>query len=168
MALQSETDLYKSRHASRWTNTSDELLLKCWGHQWCWPCLREGPCSWCPVTSTCVPNPYRPQVLAPFYDADICPLWSERWEVRTQPLGCHVSTITIMTCVVSVVSTFVFVGLVAACFRLAKWARPKWKARTSDWWKVWLYYKRGWWKTWRLELRDKAPRRSAENDPLLG
>jgi len=65
-----------------------------------------------PESSTCVPNTSKIQILAPIGNPDICPLWSERWELRTRPLGCHISTITFLTCIVSVLSTFVVILLI--------------------------------------------------------
>ncbi|KAF7867410.1 hypothetical protein EAF04_005493 [Stromatinia cepivora] len=73
--------------------SSDDLLYKCWGHQDCLDCLPKGPCSWCPVSSTCAPNTSPMQILAPVLNIDICPLWSERWELRARPFSCHVSTV---------------------------------------------------------------------------
>lgn len=99
-------------------------------------------------------------------NADICPLWSERWELRTKGLGCHVSTITLFTCVVSVVSTFLVVGLVVLGVGFGKWVRGKWRGRGDDWWRVW--------RGWRLRLvdvgrgRERGKGRDEETTPLLG
>jgi Lon protease-like protein len=50
--------------------------------------------------------------MAPAYNEDICPHWAERWEIRTQPLGCQVSTITSLTAIVTIFSTIVGVLLI--------------------------------------------------------
>ncbi|KAH6898983.1 hypothetical protein B0T10DRAFT_125683 [Thelonectria olida] len=89
-----------------------EHLLRCWSRQTCDGCLNTAQCSWCPFTWSCVPNSHAFPALAPAYDENICPHWAERWEIRTRPLGCQVSTITSLTAIVSVLSTLVFIGLV--------------------------------------------------------
>jgi len=124
---------------------------------------------------TCIPNLSTLQILAPITNADICPLWSERWEVRTRGLGCHVSTITLLTCVVSVVSTFLVIGLVALAFRVGKWVGEKWKGKEEGWWKFWRWeawrwrrwgvWKFEWARGWRVRLVDV--RRDEERTPLL-
>jgi hypothetical protein len=124
---------------------------------------------------TCIPNLSKIHILAPITNADICPLWSERWEVRTRGLGCHVSTITLLTCVVSVVSTFLVMGLVVLGFRIGRWVGKKWKGRQQEWWKVyrweaWRFWQWGVWrfewaKGWRVRLVDV--RVDEERTPLL-
>ena len=53
-----------------------------------------------------MPNLAGVPILAPITSDSICPLGpKERWELRCRPLGCAVSTTTLLTCVVSVVST---------------------------------------------------------------
>ncbi|KAK3942176.1 hypothetical protein QBC46DRAFT_406639 [Diplogelasinospora grovesii] len=78
----------------------DKHLLRCWKQQNCGDCLGEYDRSWCPF------------LLAPAYDDDVCPHWAERWEIRTHPFGCQVSTITSLTGIISILSTLVFVLLV--------------------------------------------------------
>jgi len=148
--------------------TSDDLLRLCWSHQECWNCLSLPRCSWCPTTSSCVPNTSRISIFAPVYNADICPLWSERWELRSRPLGCHVSTITLLTSAVSVLSTFLVIGVVAIAIKMARQIHVAWKARSDGWWKVWKFYHPGWWRGWRLRLVDITEPRSLEERPLLG
>lgn len=63
-------------------------------------------------TWSCVPNSHRVPFLAPAYEDQICPAASEQWELRTQPLGCSVSSITALTAIVSVASTLVFMLLI--------------------------------------------------------
>ncbi|KAI1820348.1 hypothetical protein F4861DRAFT_72267 [Xylaria intraflava] len=91
----------------------DAHLLRCWAIQDCQGCLGQPDCSWCPFSWTCVPNSHRIQFLAPVWDGDnTCPHWAERWEIRTRPLGCHVSTITTLTSLVTIAWTLLFVLLV--------------------------------------------------------
>jgi len=147
----------------------DDLLHLCWKHQECWGCLEESPCSWCPTSSTCVPNNAKIKILAPIFDADnVCPLWSEGWELRASPLGCHVSTITLLTCIISVLSTFVVIGLIAIVFKASQAIQRQWKTRSEDWWRVWKHYPHGWYKGWRLKLVDVRAWKSNEERPLLG
>ncbi len=66
----------------------------------------------------------------------------------------------------SVVSTFVVVGLVVLGFGFGRLVRGKWKGRRKDWWRVW--------RGWRLRLVDVRSRRrrgkgrDEERTPLLG
>ncbi|PSS27930.1 hypothetical protein M430DRAFT_160727 [Amorphotheca resinae ATCC 22711] len=146
----------------------DDLLHVCWPHQECSSCLKQGPCSWCPTSSTCVPNMYKIHLLAPISNADICPLWSERWELRARCLGCHVSTITLLTCIVSVCSTFLVIGLVAVAVKAGIEVQRRWNARSDGWWKAWKLYRGDWW-SWRFRLVNlREQDDSGEQRPLLG
>ncbi|TVY41251.1 hypothetical protein LSUB1_G002639, partial [Lachnellula subtilissima] len=93
-------------------------------------------------------------ILAPIHNADICPLWSERWELRTRPLGCHVSTITFLTCILSVLATFLAVGFTVVGFKVGWRIQANWKTRSEGWWKIWSRYRPGWWGGLRLRLID--------------
>lgn len=85
------------------------------------------------------------------------------------------STITLLTCVVSVVSTFLVMGLVALAFRVGKWVGEKWKGKEEGWWKFWRWeawrwrrwgvWKFEWARGWRVRLVDV--RRDEERTPLL-
>jgi hypothetical protein len=119
-------------------------------------------------TSTCIPNTAPIQIIAPIGNPDICPLWSERWELRTRPLGCHVSTITLLTCIVSVLVTFLVIGLAVLAFLFGRWLQRRWKGRREDWWGVWKYYDPAWWRHWRLRLVDVRRVGETEQSPLLG
>lgn len=89
-------------------------------------------------TQSCIPNTYPIPLLAPAHNENICPHWTERWEIRTRPFGCHVSTITSLTAIVSMLSTFTLVILVL----LAVWSvkrlmrltesSPDWVGRPSE------------------------------------
>ncbi|TVY38246.1 hypothetical protein LOCC1_G006290, partial [Lachnellula occidentalis] len=136
------------------TETFDDLLQLCWPRQECSSCLDQAPCSWCPSSSTCVPNTFKIPILAPIHSPDICPLWSERWELRTRPFGCHVSTITFFTCIISVLATFLAVGFIVVGFKVGWRIQANWKTRSEGWWKVWSRYQPGWWRGWRLKLVD--------------
>jgi len=151
------------------TSTFDDLLRQCWPHQNdCWGCLKEAPCSWCPTSGSCIPNTFQPQIFAPIWDADICPLWSERWELRARSFQCHISTFSVLTFIVAVLGTLVMMGLVALAFNVAKSIEKRWKARTEGWWRFWKHYRRGWWRSWRLELKDITDVDGSESRPLLG
>ena len=129
-------------------------------------------CSWCPAvsvfydlkwlyalttipkTSSCVPNISKIQILAPFRNPNICPTMSERWELRTRTLGCHVSTITLLACIVSILSTFVLIGLVAMGIKAITGMQALWKSKPDGWWKAWRIYHPQWWRGWRLRIVD--------------
>ncbi|QGA15370.1 hypothetical protein EYB26_003027 [Talaromyces marneffei] len=82
-------------------------LFRCWIRQSCDDCISmrdDLDCSWCPFSSTCVPNPTdKYPLLAPIDYPDICPLGAkERWELRARGLGCNVSTRNFLSVVVAV------------------------------------------------------------------
>lgn len=82
-----------------------------------------------------MPNSYPIQLLAPAYDEDICPHWAERWEIRTHPLGCQVSTITTLTALVTIASTLAVVFFVVAGVLATRFLNR----RFPGWWKPWRY-----------------------------
>jgi hypothetical protein len=73
-------------------------------------------------SATCVPNPsLRFPILAPLRDADICPLGErERWELRTRPLGCQVSTLTLLSTLTAVLGSLFLVQMIIALVVLGK------------------------------------------------
>ncbi|KAG7050192.1 plexin repeat domain-containing protein [Colletotrichum scovillei] len=159
----SAEELWQLKHNfSSARESSEEHFFRCWNHQDCKVCLAEDECSWCPMTSACVPNPYAIPLLAPAYDENICPHWAERWELRTKPLGCQVSTITSLTSIISIVSTFVVVLLVALIVLGVRWGRRRSK-QDPDWWRLW---KRDWSRVqfWQRPQEQQ----DSERDPLLG
>ncbi|KAF6825761.1 hypothetical protein CMUS01_09706 [Colletotrichum musicola] len=142
--------------------TTDEHFFRCWQRQDCKACLKENQCGWCPMTSACVPNPYAIPLLAPAYNEDICPHWAERWELRTRPLGCQVSTITSLTSIISILSTLVVIAAVTLVVLLVRWSRRR-SQEDPGWWRVWKY---DWKQPFRRKARDGD--RVGEHDPLLG
>ncbi|GFF84545.1 hypothetical protein IFM47457_06511 [Aspergillus lentulus] len=154
--------------------SDDSLFYICWGRQACGACLKgDAPCSWCAVTSTCVPNRSRVPILAPLDSSSICPLGSEeRWELRALPFGCHVSTITFLTACVAVLGTLALVGLVALLGRL--WECGK-GARGCGWGRftgcVQQRLRRWWIRLGRSGIgdaeEDDYERHRAEAEPLL-
>ncbi|PNH44128.1 hypothetical protein VD0004_g3508 [Verticillium dahliae] len=119
--LQALRDNFTVREGDR------EHFYRCWRNAECHKCLSEPQCGWCPLTWACVPNSYPIPLLAPAYDEGICPYREERWEMRTRPLGCQVSTVTGLTGVISIASTLVFlllaVAAVFACRRAWRWGK---------------------------------------------
>ncbi|KAH6709387.1 hypothetical protein BKA61DRAFT_490453 [Leptodontidium sp. MPI-SDFR-AT-0119] len=152
------------RIGSGGNDTFDEWLKICWRKQECGSCLgtRGVVCSWCPASGTCIPNPSHPALFAPFSNPDICPLWSERWELRTSALGCHVSTITFLTCIVSVLASFAVMGVAVGAFFFGRWMRGVWArrgtARGEEWWRFW--------RGWKLELVDVVRRRRSREEEI--
>lgn len=160
------------------SNAADDSFYQCWRLQDCEPCLRSThSCSWCSVSTTCVPNKARIPLLAPIFREDICPLaWRERLELRSKPFGCRVSTFTFLTGAISVVSTLAGVFLIWILIRVVKWIRARWAARQEGWWKFWRVRPR-----WPARLRwttkaktNEAPQpydcntQNDETRPLLG
>lgn len=93
-------------------------------------------------------------MLAPVYNERICPHPAERWEVRTHPFGCNVSTRNSLTALVSVVATLILVLAVLiaviAIRRVRRYSKqhPNWRQ----------YY-------WGFRRRDETS--PQERDPLI-
>ncbi|KAI0135150.1 hypothetical protein F4814DRAFT_400020 [Daldinia grandis] len=153
----------------------DAHLQRCWRIQNCKECLKEeSDCSWCPFSWTCVPNSNQIQLLAPAWNENVCPHWAERWEIRTRPLGCQVSTITTLASLVSIASTLAFVLLVTlVVFGIRR--LMGYNKKNPGWWRIWEYD----WRRWnelghqwlRMRIRDQtgteAQESSHEQEPLL-
>ncbi|OJJ35414.1 hypothetical protein ASPWEDRAFT_111299 [Aspergillus wentii DTO 134E9] len=91
---------------------NDPLFYVCWRRQSCQGCLAgDAPCSWCAISSTCVPNQHHLPIFSPFHSSSICPLPTEQWEIRALPFGCNVSTITLLTAIVSILGTLAAIGI---------------------------------------------------------
>src|SRR6478735_6203723 len=105
-------------------------------------------------TWSCVPNTSNIPLLAPAYNENVCPHWAERWELRTRPLGCQVSSITSLTAIVTIISTLVFVSLMVGLVRASRW--------------FWQYHKKhpGWWRL-RNQRWARTWFRAGELEPLL-
>lgn len=151
----------------------NELLSHCWRLMTCDTCLSSSyPCSWCAVSSTCVPNTLLPQpfsIFAPIKSENICPLsWRERWELRSKLFGCRCSTFTILSILIAVVSTLAWITVLWLLTKLGWWLRRKWKSRQDGWWRIWT------WRPKRSLLPLCGRRRKAkdvdatERQPLLG
>ncbi|KAI5837794.1 hypothetical protein DFP73DRAFT_281530 [Morchella snyderi] len=94
----------------------ERLFQHCWRRNSCGECLKTHmPCGWCPTSQACVPA--FSGLFTPLGDPKVCPMPSERFELRTKPLGCSVSTITALTTVISVFSTLLLVGIIFAIVR---------------------------------------------------
>ncbi|KAK0657199.1 hypothetical protein B0T16DRAFT_54741 [Cercophora newfieldiana] len=147
------------------TYDPEDPFFRCWAKNQCGWCLDEKGCSWCPFTQACVPNPYTVQFLAPVWDKQICPdSDNERWELRTRPLGCRVSTVTTLTTIVTVQTTLLAVLLVWLVVLGVGWFRKYHAKQEAGWWKVWRRLKIERWRVWQLARSSD----SREQDPLLG
>ncbi|KAH8150125.1 uncharacterized protein LAJ45_05811 [Morchella importuna] len=94
----------------------ERLFQHCWRRNSCGECLKTHmPCGWCPTSQACVP--VFSGLFTPLGDPKVCPMSSERFELRTKPLGCNVSTVTALTAVVSVFSTLLLVGIIFVVVR---------------------------------------------------
>ncbi|KAK2883366.1 hypothetical protein FQN49_000006 [Arthroderma sp. PD_2] len=75
-------------------------------------------------SSTCVANASPIPLLAPLTNDSICPLRSkERWEIRTRPFGCGVSTALVLTSIISAISTLALVAVGYAAYQM--WTAKK-------------------------------------------
>lgn len=126
-------------------------------------------------TQSCTPNTYAIPLLAPAYDENICPHWAERWEVRTRPLGCQVSTITALSVIIAVLSTLTVVfliWLILVTTRRLKRRMMSSSTSRGDGEQTWLAYTRSWriWnpRAWGSTSRTiRNPSTISEQDPLL-
>ncbi|KAK4461256.1 hypothetical protein QBC42DRAFT_94915 [Cladorrhinum samala] len=152
------------------------ILLRCWRQQSCSSCLDTSSCNWCPFTQSCTPNTYAIPLLAPAYDENICPYWAERWEVRTRPLGCQVSTITALSVIIAVLSTLAvafLIWLILVSTRRLKRRITSGSTSWEDGEQTWLAYARSW-RTWNprewgstSRTMRNHPSTISEQDPLL-
>jgi len=159
----------------------DPTFYLCWRRQSCGGCLTKDDgvsCSWCPLSSICVPDRSRFPILAPFHDPEICPFGpSERWELRTRPLGCQVSTFSLLMSVSAVIGTLLLIGLLSFAIFVGKRVRASWRrakrGRTGT--SLWLNVPRSWRRitVWKRRGTDNS-RCDAEGyyhderSPLLG
>lgn len=150
-----------------------DLLYHCWRLINCESCLAtDYPCSWCSISSTCVPNtiynfPF--QILAPIKDENICPLgWRERWELRAKPFSCRCSTMTLMSVVIAVPCTLAVVVVLQILTVILRWAIRRWRKRQPGWWKL-----HEWrpsmphWTASRRQVDSSEEQRDEERQPLL-
>ncbi|KAL7922615.1 hypothetical protein ACQKWADRAFT_74323 [Trichoderma austrokoningii] len=136
-------------------DSMDDHFQQCWAQQSCGGCLDTVACSWCPYTWSCVPNQHAIPLLAPAFNAEICPHPDERWEVRTRPLGCKVSSRMGLTVAVTVVATLAAVLVVAASIILVRKMR---KSGTLSWERI---------SRWKLPFQRQTDRSDPERGPLL-
>ena len=110
------------------SSNADYLLRRCWRFQDCHSCLRTSdPCSWCAVSSTCIPNEVPVAVFAPIWEAAVCPLKEERWELRAKGTGCRVSTVTLLGLLVAIAGTAIVALSIWALFHVWAWSRRRWR-----------------------------------------
>ena len=146
-------DRHENRHAMNAPSISltspsrnaDYLLRRCWRIQDCHSCLHTSdPCSWCTVSSTCIPNEVPIAIFAPIWKAAVCPLKEERWELRAKGTGCKVSTITLLSFIVAVAGTIIVAFSIWALFVLWAWSRRRWKEDRWGLRSLEMARKRGW------------------------
>lgn len=110
------------------SSNADYLLRRCWPIQDCYSCLKTSdPCSWCAVSSTCIPNEVPVAIFAPIWKAALCPQKEERWELRAKGTGCKVSTLTLLSFLVAIAGTAVVALSIWALFLLWAWSRRRWR-----------------------------------------
>jgi hypothetical protein len=149
-----------------------DLLYYCWRLTTCDNCLASTyPCSWCSISSTCVPNtvlqfPFA--ILGPIKTESICPLsWRERWELRAKPFSCRCSTMTLMSVVVAVLGTLAGVLLIQLLVWFVQWFAVKWKKKKPGWWKFYEWRPRIPRWQWKVKQADSVEVDDAERQPLL-
>ncbi|OAR02420.1 hypothetical protein LLEC1_06180 [Akanthomyces lecanii] len=148
-----------------------EHFLRCWAQQDCGRCINTAECSWCPYprkkkTWACVPNKQQPAFLAPIYNEDVCPARDERWELRSQPFGCRVSTSTVFSTAIAINVTLLVV-LVLWLFGLAlRHVRRRSRAAAAQ---QQRFVATTWWTAVPPDDDSQQQhRRGGERQPLLG
>ncbi|KAF1991218.1 hypothetical protein K402DRAFT_389401 [Aulographum hederae CBS 113979] len=145
----------------------DDHLLRCWKHDKCGFCLADKSCGWCPESKTCVPVPGSGlSLLAPVRNhPPICPLSTERWELRTSTFGCECSTTTLVAAFITFLCTITGLLVLWGLVKLIAWARIAWKGARGGyflhveedetrWGEVWVR-KLGW-KEWWVGRKDQV------------
>jgi len=107
-----------------------------------------GTYNWYEQSSTCVPIPTgHASLLAPIRNSRICPLFDERFELRTATFGCGCSTLTLLTSIITVLCTvagfLLLWGLFSVISKSITWTRGT----------------RG---GWMIRLEDDGPRRRGQ------
>ncbi|KAK3080092.1 hypothetical protein LTS18_003140 [Coniosporium uncinatum] len=111
----------------------DEHLRRCWRRNSCGICLSDRTCGWCESSNTCVPlppsHPLSFPLLSPLHSKDpqICPLASERWELRTATLGCECSSTTLVAAIITCACTLAGVVVLWGLITLVAWATTAWR-----------------------------------------
>lgn len=119
-------------------NNADYLLRRCWRIQDCHSCLHTSdPCSWCAVSSTCIPNETPVGILGPIWNPAVCPISDERWELRAKGLGCKVSTLTFLSVLVTILATITLACWIWAAVSIWAWSRRRWRKDRLGFQTVW-------------------------------
>lgn len=123
--------------------------------------IRINPVHWAPAyialqTWACVPNTCRVPLMAPAYEKTVCPHTTERWELRTQPFGCQVSSLTALTGIVAIIATLVTIFVLS----VLTWAsiRARQRLQACSWLASPLFRRRE-----PVEVQNSH----GEEDPLL-
>ncbi len=140
-------------------------------------------------SSTCLPLPLHsslPVLLRPLTHPDICPLSQERYELRTHALGCAVSTITLLTCIITVLSTLLAILLIWGVWDALWYIVHSWRASRGGWAmyrradgqefreEIWVRKGRSWaqwareWRVWFLRGKGEGEAMDGDRAPLLG
>ncbi|GAO51887.1 hypothetical protein G7K_5978-t2 [Saitoella complicata NRRL Y-17804] len=105
-----------------WISTSPNLsgwFSKLADDDACRSCLSQSGYGWCPMTSTCTPSPRG--IFSPIWNSTICGFDAHaRWDLRTNPMGCYVSTMTLGAFLFAFVATLtltLFLCLTYLCLR---------------------------------------------------
>ncbi|GAB7351025.1 hypothetical protein MBLNU459_g1513t1 [Dothideomycetes sp. NU459] len=116
----------------------------------------------CKQSSTCVPAS---NLLAPLR-APVCPLGSERYELRTRALGCDCSTRTLLSVLVTVLATAAGLALLYLLVLATVWALRIWGPGAWGGWEIevgpdgkvteGVWVRRNWWRVGGVGKRDEG------------
>jgi len=105
-----------------WENEDLEHLMDCTQFDTCGSCLKsKKSCGWCPYSGLCVPLSRYETLLSPIRNDNICPMPRERYELRTQTLGCNCSTTTFLTAIITCLATLAGLVILYGLVKAIKW-----------------------------------------------
>jgi len=84
-------------------------------------------------SSSCVPAS---SILEPVKNADVCPYYAGRWELRTSTFGCHCSTITLLSVLVTIACTIVGLVVIYGILKLVASVNRVWGTGSLGGWSV--------------------------------
>ncbi|KAG8627954.1 hypothetical protein KVT40_003827 [Elsinoe batatas] len=131
----------------------DHRLSACWRNQDCNSCIHnKAGCGWCASSKSCVPAS---SIWNPVRYPDICPHWSERWELRTKTLGCNCSSITFLAVLITILCTIAGLVVLYGLAKVVAWINRVWGAGARGGWYLQiddvgnrqegLWLRRKWW-----------------------
>ena len=128
-------------------------------------------------SQTCLPLPrsHIPPLLHPLFHprqpVSICPVYEDRWDLRTRTFGCYVSTFTVVAIVATVLCTIAGLIVLWGLWRGARWVGKPWRGgsgielRVGEGERVWKTQSDGFWaRYWTRRMTDRGWQRVGDVD----